>query len=271
MVMDLVRPFLSFLPGVETANRKVPLREKAIYTAISLFIFLVCSHLPLYGIHSTTGADPFYWKRVIFASKRGTVMELGITPIVTLGLVIELLAGSKIIEVDNNVPQNRALLNDARKLLGILIVVVEAVAYVSSGMYGSVCQLGVGKAILTILQLCFGGVIVISLDELLQKGYGLCSGIPLFIAASICGSVSRKAFEVGAIVLREENHRQNTPSSTNLLTTVSIILIVMYFHGFRVVRSNPPKMPFVYQSALVLNLYFISKLLYGRFGGNSLL
>ena len=109
-VLHLVRPFLSFLPEVKTADRKVPFREKVIYTVISLFIFLVCSQLPLYGIHSTTGADPFYWMRVILASNRGTVMELGITPIVTSGLVMQLLAGSKIIEVDNNVREDRALL-----------------------------------------------------------------------------------------------------------------------------------------------------------------
>lgn len=109
-MLHLVRPFLSFLPEVQSADRKVPFREKVIYTVISLFIFLVCSQLPLYGIHSTTGADPFYWMRVILASNRGTVMELGITPIVTSGLVMQLLAGSKIIEVDNNVREDRALL-----------------------------------------------------------------------------------------------------------------------------------------------------------------
>ena len=109
-VLHLVRPFLAFLPEVQSADRKIPFREKVIYTVISLFIFLVCSQLPLYGIHSTTGADPFYWMRVILASSRGTVMELGITPIVTSGLVMQLLAGSKIIEVDNNVREDRALL-----------------------------------------------------------------------------------------------------------------------------------------------------------------
>ncbi|KAF3609025.1 hypothetical protein DY000_02047344 [Brassica cretica] len=129
--------------------------RKVIYTVISLFIFLVCSRLPLYGIHATTGADPLYWMRVILASNRGTVMELGITPIVTSGLVMQLLAGSKIIEADNNVREDRALLNGAQKLLGILIAIGEAVAYVLSGMYGPVGQLGVGNSILIILQLFF--------------------------------------------------------------------------------------------------------------------
>lgn len=75
--------------------------------------------------------------------------------------------------------------NGAQKLLGILIAIGEAVAYVLSGMYGSVHQLGVGNAILIIVQLCFAGIIVICLDELLQKGYGLGSGISLFIATNI--------------------------------------------------------------------------------------
>jgi protein transport protein SEC61 subunit alpha len=75
--------------------------------------------------------------------------------------------------------------NGAQKLLGILIAIGEAVAYVLSGMYGSVSQLGTGNAILIILQLFFAGIIVICLDELLQKGYGLGSGISLFIATNI--------------------------------------------------------------------------------------
>ncbi|KAB1200023.1 Protein transport protein Sec61 subunit alpha [Morella rubra] len=299
-VLHLVRPFLSFLPEVQNADRKIPFREKVIYTVISLFIFLVCSQLPLYGIHSTTGADPFYWMRVILASNRGTVMELGITPIVTSGLVMQLLAGSKIIEVDNSVREDRALLNGAQKLLGILIAVGEAVAYVLSGMYGSVGQLGVGNAILIIIQLCFAGIIVICLDELLQKGYGLGSGISLFIATNICENIIWKAFSPTTInsgrgaefegptkfVRFEAFYRQNLPNVTNLLATVLIFLIVIYFQGFRVVLpvrsknargqqgSYPIKlfytsnMPIILQSALVSNLYFISQLLYRKYGGN---
>ncbi|KAK9904436.1 hypothetical protein M0R45_000661 [Rubus argutus] len=313
--IDLVRPFLSFLPEVQSADRRVPFREKVIYTVLSLFVFLVCSQLPLYGIHSTTGADPFYWMRVILASNRGTVMELGITPIVTSGLVMQLLSGTKIIKIDNNVREDRALLNGAQKLLGILIAIGEAVAYVLSGMYGSVGQLGVGNAILIIIQLCFASIIVMCLDELLQKGYGLGSGISLFIATNICENIIWKAFSPttinsgrgtefeGAVIalfhflitrtdkvraLREAFYRQNLPNVTNLLATILIFLIVIYFQGFRVVLpvrskngrgqqgSYPIKlfytsnMPIILQSAFVSNLYFISQLLYRWCSGNFL-
>ncbi|XP_068669747.1 uncharacterized protein [Aristolochia californica] len=281
-VLHLVRPFLSILPEVQSADRRVPFREKVIYTVISLFIFLVCSQLPLYGIHSTTGADPFYWMRVILASNRGTVMELGITPIVTSGLVMQLLAGSKIIEVDNSVREDRALLNGAQKLLGILIAVGEAVAYVVSGMYGSVGQLGVGNAILIIVQLCFAGLIVICLDELLQKGYGLGSGISLFIATNICESIIWKAFSPTTI------NSGRGAEFEGAVIALFHLLITRTDKGFRVVLpvrsknargqqgSYPIKlfytsnMPIILQSALVSNLYFISQLLYRRYSGNFL-
>lgn len=63
---------------------------------------------------STDSADPFYWLRVILASNRGTLMELGISPIVTSGLIMQLLAGAKIIEVGDT-PKERALFNGAQK------------------------------------------------------------------------------------------------------------------------------------------------------------
>ncbi len=44
------------------------------------------------------------------------------------------------------------------------------------------------------LQLFFAGIIVICLDEMLQHGYGLGSGISLFIATNICESIIWKAF-----------------------------------------------------------------------------
>jgi preprotein translocase SecY subunit len=193
-VLNLVRPFLSVLPDVQQAERKIPFKEKVLYTAVTLFVFLVCSQLPLYGIKTNSGADPFYWARVIMASNRGTCMELGISPIVTSGLVMQLLAGSKIIDVDNSVKADRDLLNGAQKLLGVLITIGEAVAYVVSGMYGDVRELGAFNAILIIMQLFFAGIIVICLDELLQKGYGLGSGISLFIATNICEQIIWKAF-----------------------------------------------------------------------------
>lgn len=153
---------------------------------------------------------------------------------------------------------SRALFNGAQKLFGILITVGEAIAYVFSGMYGDLNTIGAGNAILIIAQLFAAGMVVLILDELLQKGYGLGSGISLFIATNICESIIWKAFSPttintgkgtefeGALIalvhlmftrsnklraLNEAFYRQNLPNLTNLLATVLIFLIVIYFQG----------------------------------------
>merc|ERR1711904_343206 len=313
--LELVRPFMCVLPEVKSPERRRPFKERVLWTAITLFIFLVCCQIPLYGIKTNSSSDPFYWMRVILASNRGTLMELGISPIVTSGLVMQLLAGSKIIEVDQGIKRDRELFQGAQKLFGMSITIGEALAYVLSGMYGEIKEMGATNAILIIIQLFIAGVIVIVLDELLQKGYGMGSGISLFIATNICETVVWKAFSPttmntgkgtefgGAVVatfpflaskpdkigaLKDSFYRQSAPNLTNLLATVLVFFVVIYFQGFRVdlpvtyqrVRgqqgSYPIKLfytsniPIILQTALVSNLYFFSQLLYRRFKSNML-
>merc|ERR1712072_421044 len=98
------------------------------------------------------------------------------------------------LQVDNSNKEDKQLFEGAQKLVGLLITIVQAVAYVVSGMYGDLKDLGSGNAILIVIQLFLAGVIVVVLDELLQKGYGLGSAISLFIATSICETVMWRAF-----------------------------------------------------------------------------
>jgi protein transport protein SEC61 subunit alpha len=193
------------MPEVASPDRKVKLpkvlkepkvqfREKVMWTAVTLFIFLVCSQIPLYGIMTSESSDPMYWLRVIMASNRGTLMELGITPIVTSGMIMQLLAGANIIQVDYSVKEDRALFSGAQKLFAMIIAIGQATVSVWSGVYGTPSDIGAGIAILLILQLCFAALITMLLDELLQKGYGLGSGISLFIATNVCETIIWKAF-----------------------------------------------------------------------------
>jgi protein transport protein SEC61 subunit alpha len=286
--LHLPKPLLCVIPEVAQPDRRVPFREKVLWTVITLFIFLVCCQIPLYGITMNHASDPFYWMRVILASNRGTLMELGISPIVTSSMVMQLLAGSKIIEVDQSVKEDRALFGGAQKLFGILITIGEAVAYVLSGMYGDVRELGAGNAILIILQLFVAGVIIIVLDELLQKGYGLGSGISLFIATNICENIIWKAFSPttisaygkgtefeGAIIalfhmlitrpnkvgaLKEAFYRENLPNLLNLLSTALVFLVVIYFQGFRVEIPLKSRKMRGYMSTYPIKLFYTSNI-----------
>lgn len=315
-LLHIVKPVIPFLPDVASPDRKVPFREKVLWTMVVLFVFLVCCQIPLYGIAASKSSDPFYWMRVILASNRGTLMELGISPIITSGMVMQLLSGTKIIEVNHSVKEDKALFSAAQKLFAIVITIGEAIAYVGSGMYGDLESLGTGNAVLIVLQLVAAGMVVIQLDEVLQKGYGLGSGISLFIATNICETIIWKAFSPttintgkgtefeGAFVacvhllitkndklraLHEAFFRSNLPNLSNLLATVLIFLIVIYFQGWKVdlpvthaknrgqAGKYPIKlfytsnMPVILQTALTTNLYNVSRMLFNRYSANVLI
>lgn len=81
----------------------------------------------------------------------------------------------------------------------MVITVGQAIVYVMTGMYGDPTEIGAGVCLLIIIQLFVAGLIVLLLDELLQKGYGLGSGISLFIATNICETIVWKAFSPATV------------------------------------------------------------------------
>merc|ERR1719293_245463 len=146
-------------------------------------------------------------------------------------------------------------------MVGFVITIGQAMAYVVSGMYGDVTEIGLFRASLIVLQLFLATLVVCCLDELLSKGYGFGSGISLFIATNICESIVWKAFSPttmntgqgtqfeGAVIalfhllvsqsdkigaLKMAFYRQNAPNITSLFATVLVFFVVIYFQGFRI-------------------------------------
>lgn len=256
-LIDLVKPAQAILPEVTPPeggrNARVSLDTKLFWTFAALAIYLVCSHIPLYGIPQATGGDPFYLMRMILASSKGSLMELGTAPIITSGMIMQLLSGAKIINVQLDIKEDRQLFNAASKLLGIIITVGQALAYVLSGMYGDVRSLGAVTAILLIVQLTFSGVIVLTLDDVLSKGWGLGAGLNLFMVTNICESIVWRAlspinlsgaFEgifpalvhalfTAPTTLLKVALRDDGPNLLNLAATVGVFVIVVYIQGFK--------------------------------------
>ncbi len=198
-----------------------------------------------------------FWSRLILASNRGTLMELGIGPIVTASMIMQLLIGSKIIDVDNNDKEDKELSNSAQRILAIIIAAFEAVAYVFSGMYGDLETLGIFRALMIILQLLAASIIVSLLDDILSKNYGLVSAISLFIGVNVCEELMWKSFSPlfesgeyeGALIaffhfmitipnkftaLKKSFYRDTMPNINNIIATVFVFMIVNYFQGFQV-------------------------------------
>ncbi len=296
--LSLFKPIGRVLPEIKKPERKVSFNEKIFWTALVLIIFLVMTEIPLYGV-AKSASDQFGQLRVIFASNRGTLMELGIGPIVTAGLILQLLSGSSIIKCDMSSSEDRGLFTSASKVFTIVLTAIQAGAYILSGMYGPSLP---GPTILVIfIQLIITGLIVMLMDELVQKGWGLGSGISLFIMAGVAQNIIWSAFSpptglfVGSLssylggqqTLVEWAFGSSSgvyPSLLGFIATIAVFLIVIYLQGIRIelpmsyagykgFRSRYPikllyvsNLPVIFASALFANVYFFSQLLWAQFG-----
>jgi len=199
-------------------------------------------------------------------------MELGIGPIVTAGLILQLLAGSGMIACDFTDPEDRSLFTTASKFFSIVMTGVQASAYLIGGVYGS---LDAGTSIVIFIQLLIAGLVLMLLDEMIQKGWGIGSGISLFILAGVAqrifwqslaptvgmqDGVSYGAFVALAQIIPRvmagspimvgdppESHgvwswthvfvrpvNPTLPAMMGLITTIAVFIIVIYVEGVRV-------------------------------------
>lgn len=258
-ILDLFKPFEPFLIEVVAPQRKVPYNQKIIWTAVCLLIFLILGQIPLYGIVSSESSDPLYWLRAMLASNRGTLMELGVSPIITSSMIFQFLQGTQLLTIQMDNKQDRELYQIAQKVCAIILTFGQALVVVLSGNYGKPGDIGIAISLLLIFQLMFASFIVMLLDELLSKGYGLGSGISLFTATNVAEQIFWKAlapttintgrgkeFE-GAIIaffhlmsvrkdkkraLVEAFYRANLPNLFQVLATVFVFLFVLYLQGF---------------------------------------
>jgi len=296
--LSLFKPIGRVLPEIKKPARKVSFNEKIFWTGLVLVIFLVMTEIPLFGTQS--GPDNFGALRVIFASNRGTLMELGIGPIVTAGLILQLLAGSSIIKCDMSNPEDRGLFTSASKVFSIVLTAIQAGAYILSGMYGTLDVLGGPTIIVIFLQLISAGIIVMLMDELVQKGWGLGSGISLFIMAGVAQNIFWQTFSppnglfYGSLTTYLGGQQSLTdwilgsasgyfPSVIGFIATIAVFLFVIYLQGVRIelpmsyagykgFRSRYPikllyvsNLPVIFASALFANVYFFTQLLWSQF------
>jgi preprotein translocase SecY subunit len=301
--LGLFKPIARIIPEIKAPERRVRFNEKIFWTALVLIIFLVMTEIHLFGIPATV-EERLSALRVIFASARGTLMELGIGPIVTAGLILQLLVGSAMIDCDMSNPEDRSLFTTASKVFSIILTGVQASAYLLGGMYNPSEGGGLpgGTALIIFLQLLTSGIIVMMLDELVQKGWGLGSGISVFIMAGVAQQIFWQCFSpgtglfVGALSQVFIGNQSMTwwvfgggayPSLLGLIATIAAFLIIIYMEGVRIelplsyagykgFRSRYPikllyvsNLPVIFASALFANVYLFSQLFWNMTGGNN--
>jgi len=145
----------------------------------------------VYGVAEGAGQQ-FKSLHMLLGSSFGTLMTLGIGPLVTSSIILQLLVGSKIINWDLNEPEEKKKYDTIQKLSAIALCFIEAVAFVVGGAVPPKNP-DIFTIIIVVIQLAFGGLIVILLDEIVSK-WGIGSGISLFIAAGVAREIFIQLF-----------------------------------------------------------------------------
>jgi preprotein translocase subunit SecY len=186
---DRIEPFLKRLPAVKRPEKHVHFRRKLMWTVAILVLYFILANISVFGL-SKSSQDIFSAYRAILAGASGSIILLGIGPIVTASIVLQLLVGAEVLPLDTTDPKDQAIFQGLQKLLVFVMIILETLPQ----MYGMLipdttlaATLGVDTGVISaiiFIQVVIGGVLILYMDEIVSK-WGIGSGVSLFIVAGV--------------------------------------------------------------------------------------
>ncbi|HIH32050.1 TPA: preprotein translocase subunit SecY [Candidatus Woesearchaeota archaeon] len=250
------------LPEVSGPTQKrLPFKDKLKWTLIVLMIFFVLGMIPLFGL-GENALQQFEFLSIILGASFGSIISLGIGPIVTASIVLQLLNGSGIWKFDLTSHEGKKRFQGTQKLFSIFFIILEGAIYVlmgglspspigtqfSSGLVMTQAMFFQFQMIL-ILQLFIGGVLIMFMDEIVSK-WGFGSGISLFIAAGVAQQVFIGAFSfipdpqnpdalTGAVPVLFQSLASGDPTTAFLklaaiIATIAVFFMAVYVQAMKV-------------------------------------
>ena len=212
-----VKPIGDRLPAVKRPEGHVHFRTKIMWVAVILVLYFVMSNVYIWGLDQSGSLDIFAQYRTIMAGASGTILQLGIGPIVTASIIMQLFVGAKIIKLDLSNKKDKACYQSVMKVLVLVMIFIEAVPQVYGYLVPSSAfnaQFGdAGAKLLIILQLFIGSYLVFLFDEVISK-WGIGSGISLFIAAGVAQAVFTGALNWYPVSSAADYSLSNPPAGT---------------------------------------------------------
>jgi len=255
-ILDRMEPLLAMMPAVKTPEGHVHFKNKLAWTAGILIVYFMLANIPVFGLDPSS-QDMFEYFRALLAGASGSIVHLGIGPIVTASIVLQLLKGADILHIDTSEVKGQIQYMGLQKLLIFVMIAVEAAPMIVGGFLKpdpavAMALLGGNTAMLTFLifiQVCFGGVLIFLMDEVVTK-WGIGSGVGLFIIAGISQALINgfinwtpvnDEYAVGffprlfQVVLDGANFIQYFGTDLiAFITTIGIFLLIVYVESTRV-------------------------------------
>lgn len=216
----VLKQLMRFLPEVrKPAEKKIGFNEKLKWTLLVLGLYFVMYNIKLYGL-SRNALERFDFLSTILGTDFGAIISLGIGPIVTSSIIIQLLVGSGIFSLDTKSEEGKKLFQGIQKLGTLFFIVFEACIFVF--MRG--LEASPGYESIVIFQLILGGLAIMFMDEIVAK-WGFGSGISLFIVAGVALQIFIGLFQfVGTDGSNCLVDFENTPCSGRVLVIIQSII-----------------------------------------------
>ena len=252
--MAFIDNLIENLPEVSGPTQKrLSFKEKLKWTGIVLILFFILGMIPLFGLGYNALAQFEYFSTVL-AAKFGSIISLGIGPIVTASIILQLLNGSGILKMDLTTHEGKKRFQGIQKILSIVIILVEAAIFVFMGGLAPAAEYA-GTAVymqlqlILVFQLFLGGMLILFMDEVVSK-WGFGSGISLFIAAGVSETIFVRALSplasptnpgiaTGAIPALFQSLAAGDPVTAGLmiaavLATVVVFAIAVYAQAMKI-------------------------------------
>ncbi|MBS3817171.1 MAG: preprotein translocase subunit SecY [Candidatus Thermoplasmatota archaeon] len=268
-----LKPLIDRMPAVKQPDGHVHFRRKMTWLILVLVTYFVMTNVTAYGLDPAKTMDLFAQFRAIFAGKSGSIVHLGISPIVNASIIMQLFQGSEIIDLDMKDPEDKAVFQNTQKFLVIVMIFVQAVPQVFGYLTPASSLINVlggytggqgllAARLLIVSQIALGCYIIFLMDEVISK-WGIGSGISLFIVAGVSQGIftgifnwapnpnSESPVPVGTIPKTIYMFRHNSAQEMAsggletlliqqpnpvmaLVTTILLFLIVAYVQGSRI-------------------------------------
>ena len=195
-----IKPITDRMPAVKKPEGHVHFRTKMMWVILILILYFSMTQVMIYGLDRSQSVELFAQYRAILAGAQFSLMHLGIGPIVTGSIIMQLFTGAKIIKLNLKDSDDKAMYQGTQKFLVVIMIVVESVPQVFgfltpsssfiTGMNGALPFLSGDSLarLIIILQLVGGSYLVFLMDEVVSK-WGIGSGISLFIAAGVSQAI----------------------------------------------------------------------------------
>ena len=216
----VLKQIIQHLPEVrKPAEKKLGFNEKLKWTLIVLGTYFIMYNIKLYGL-SRNALERFDFLSTILGTDFGAIISLGIGPIVTSSIIIQLLVGSGILSLDTKSEEGKRLFQGIQKLGTLFFIVFEACIFVL--MRG--LEAAPGYQAIVIFQLILGGLAIMLMDEVVAK-WGFGSGVSLFIVAGVALQLFIGLFQfVGTDGSNCLADFSNTPCSGRVLVIIQSII-----------------------------------------------